>query len=98
ARRRVELPLLRVPAARGAGARRADRPRREDDRAALPDGGQPRRRGPRDAARAAAAAAAQGAWRLARDDRAGRQGVVAADGLARPRAGRAAEPAAAVLG
>ena len=57
---RLELPLLGVPARRGAGARRADRHRRTHARHPLPDGGQPGRRQRRDAARAAAAARAQG--------------------------------------
>ena len=41
---RLRLPLLRVAARAGPGARRADRHRRADARHPLPDGGQPRRR------------------------------------------------------
>ena len=55
---RVRLPVLRVAARAGPGAQRADRPRRAHARHPLPDGGQPRRRRPRHAARAAAAARA----------------------------------------
>ena len=39
---RVRLPVRRVPARGGPGARRADRHRRAPARAALPDGGEPR--------------------------------------------------------
>ena len=56
---RLGLPVLRVAARAGPGARRADRPRRAHARHPLPDGGQPRRRRARHAAGAAAAARAQ---------------------------------------
>ena len=49
---RLELPVLRVPARGGPGARRADRPRRAHDRHALPDGVPAHRRLGGDAARA----------------------------------------------
>ena len=67
---RLELPVLGVPASRGQGARRPDRPRRPHGRDPLPDGGQPRRRRQGDAGGAAAEARAQGGPLLARGDRA----------------------------
>ncbi len=66
---RLELPLRGVAARAGPGARRADRHRRPPGRHPLPDGGQPRRRRPRHAARADPAARAQGGPLLARGDR-----------------------------
>ncbi len=51
---RLRLPVRRVAARAGPGARRADRPRRAHARHPLPDGGQPRRRRARHAAGAAA--------------------------------------------
>ena len=78
---RLELPVLRVPAGGGQGARGADRHRRTDDRDPLPDGG------PRssatvegDAPGADPAAGAQGGPRVARGGRARDGEVVGADG------------------
>ena len=76
---RLELPVLRVPARGGPGARRADRHRRAHARHPLPDGGEPRRRQRRDAARAAPAPRAQAGSLLARADRARGRGLVEAD-------------------
>ena len=83
---RLELPLLRVPAQGGAGARDPDRPRRRPDRDPLPHRAQPRRRQRRDPARPAAPARAQGRPRLAGPDR--RLGGRVVEGARRPRAQR----------
>ena len=81
----------------GAGARRADRPRRAHDRHPLPDGRPPRRRRRGDAARARAAARAEDGPLVAGEDRARGRRLVAAARASAPGRGRPRQSPARLL-
>ena len=96
---RLELPVLRVPARGGPGARRADRHRRAHARDPLPDGAStssatPRRRCAR-CSRCSSARPTGPGRRRSSDQVAG---LVEGDGAARARGRRPDQPAARLLG
>ena len=96
ARRRLELSLLGISAARGTGTRRADRSRRAHALDPLSDGGQPRRRQRGDPARAAALSRSQDRPLLAGDDRGERRALARRAREARRGGGRPDQPSARV--